>query len=189
MSRRIFPRLANLQRLLLVAVLCILGGPARSAPDVTAEEVKAAFLYQIARYVEWPSGAFPRADTPVTIAVLGAEPLAAELSRVVMGRTAHDRPIVVQRLKDFGSLTGMHMVFIGRDHRAHLPELAPRARERGVLVVTEWESALSTGGMVNFVIVGGRVRFEVALDTTLRSGIKLSSRLLSVAQQVHLGGY
>ena len=161
--------------------------PVPAAPDATEEQVKAAFLYQIARYVEWPNSAFPRPDTPVTIAVLGSESLEIELRQLVKGRTAHDRPIVVQQLKSPGALSGIHVLFVGRDYRSRFGEIA-KAQESGLLVVTDWENALSAGSMVNFILVDGRVRFEIALDTTLRSGLKPSSRLLAVAQQVHSRG-
>jgi len=176
-------------RVLLVAVLWSLapGALAQVPADVTAEEVKAAFVFQIARYVEWPGNAFPRPDTPLTITVVGADALASELSRIVRGRMAHDRPIVVQRLKDASALTATHLLFIGQDQRARLVELGRTARQRGILIVAEWESALTAGAMVNFVMVEGRVRFEVALDAVQRSGLKMSSRLLAVAQQVYSG--
>lgn len=175
--------------LLLVAVLwsSAPGAVAQVPADVTAEEVKAAFVYQIARYVEWPGNAFPRPATPLTITVAGADALASELSRIVKGRTLHDRPIVVQRLKDASALAGTHLLFVGQDQRARLAELAPAARKSGILIVSEWESALSAGAMVNFVMVEGRIRFQVALDAVQRSGLKMSSRLLAVAQQVYSG--
>lgn len=184
-----FHEITRKRRLLLVAALWsfVSGAMAQGPADVTAEEVKAAFLYQIARYVEWPGNAFPGPATPLTITVVGAEPLADELSRIVRGRMLHDRPIVVQRLKDTRTLAGTHLLFIGQDQRARLAELAPAARQRGILIVSEWESALAAGAMVNFVMVEGRVRFQVALDTVMRSGLKMSSRLLAVAQQVYSG--
>lgn len=176
------------------AILALLAGAtALSAADAGAAEtevpleyrVKAAFLYQIAGYVEWPKKAFPRPDTPVTIGVIGAEPLAEELSRIVPGRTAGNRPIAVRRLKAPASLDGVHVLFVGHERRSQIAGLAAKAREGAILLVTESEGALAEGGMVNFVVVDGRVRFEVALESVRSSGLALSSRLLAVAQQVH----
>ncbi|MGQ0752845.1 MAG: YfiR family protein [Betaproteobacteria bacterium] len=156
--------------------------------DVSLEyRVKAAFLYQIAGYVEWPGHAFPRRDTPVTIGVLGAEPLAKELSRIAPGRTIGNRRIAVRRLTERASLEGVQVLFIGRDRRSQIADLAQKASERAALVVTESEGALAEGSMVNFVLVDGRVRFEVGLDAARRSGLTLSSRLLAVAEHVHSG--
>jgi uncharacterized protein DUF4154 len=163
-------------------------GDTVNAAEVALESrVKAAFLYQMAGYVEWPSAAFPRPDTPITIAVAGAEAIGDELARIVPGRTVQNRTIAVRQVKDPSALAGVHVVFVGDERKSQLKEFATRAREQGVLLVTESEGALSEGSMVNFVLLDGRVRFEVALDPARRSGIKLSSRLLSVAHQVHAG--
>lgn len=173
--------------MLLAGALCWPAGNAKAADVSLESRVKAAFLFQMAGYVEWPSAAFPRPDTPVNIAVVGAEAVAEELTRITPGRTVQNRTLAVKPVKDPSGLAGAHIVFIGDDRKAQLKQFAARAREQGVLLVTESEGALSDGSMVNFILVDGRVRFEVALDPARRSGIKLSSRLLSVAHQVHAG--
>lgn len=149
--------------------------------------VKAAFLYKIAGYVEWPGTSFPQSDTPLTIGVIGAEPVAVELSQILTGRTAHNRPVTVRRLKAGEPLNGVHVLFLGRMASGQLSQVVPKAQERSILIVTESESALAQGSMVNFVIDEGRVRFEVALASAQKSKLKLSSRLLAVAQQVYTG--
>ena len=156
--------------------------------DSTLEQrVKAAFLYQFAGYVEWPPNAFAQAATPITIAVLGADTLAAELSQVVTGRTVGGRSVVVRRVKPGDPLAGVHILFIGRAEATRLSQLAQSAQPRAILTVTESDGALAQGSMINFVLVDRRVRFEVALDSAEKGGLKLSSRLLAVAQQVRTG--
>jgi len=81
----------------------------------------------------------------------------------------------------------VQILFIGQERRSLIAGLARKASERAVLVVTESEGALAEGSMVNFVLVDGRVRFEVGLDVVRRSGLTLSSRLLAVAVQVRSG--
>jgi uncharacterized protein DUF4154 len=159
---------------------------ARAAEDAESLElrVKAAFLYKFAGYVEWPQNSFPRPETPVTIGVIGAEPLATELTQAVTGRTVNDRPVTVKRLKAGESLAGIHVLFVGRAENARLDQLAQSAQPRAILTVSESDGALARGSVINFVLSGGRVRFEIALDSAEKSGLKLSSRLLAVAQQV-----
>jgi uncharacterized protein DUF4154 len=159
---------------------------ARAAEDPESLElrVKAAFLYKFAGYVEWPPKSFERPETPVTIGVIGAESLAAELTQAVTGRTVNDRPVTVRRLKAGESLTGIHVLFVGRAENARLDQLAQSAQPRSILTVTESAGALERGSVINFVLTDGRVRFEIALDSAEKSGLKLSSRLLAVAQQV-----
>jgi hypothetical protein len=168
---------------------CVAGLPgwgAHAADDDASLEqrVKAAFLYQFAGYVEWPSNAFAQAGTPITIAVLGADPLAAELSRVVTGRTVGGRAVTVKRVGPGEPLSGVHILFIGRAESARLAELAQPSQPRAILTVTESDGALTQGSMINFVLVERRVRFEIALDSAEKNGLRLSSRLLAVAQQV-----
>jgi hypothetical protein len=153
--------------------------------DATLEQrVKAAFLYQFAGYVEWPPGAFAQPGTAVTIAVLGADAVASELSQVVTGRTIGGRPVAVKRVKPGESLAGVHILFVGRAENERLGQLA---QSKAMLTVTEADGALTQGSMINFILIDRRVRFEIALDSAEKSGLKLSSRLLAVAQQVRTG--
>jgi len=164
-------------------------GPARAAEEAEALEqrVKAAFLYKFAGYVEWPAKSFARPEAPVTIGVMGNEALAAELVQAVTGRTVSDRVVAVKRLKAGESLAGIQVLFIGRAESARLSQVAQSAQPRSILIVTESEGALAHGSMINFVVAERRVRFEIALDAAEKSGLKLSSRLLAVAQQVRTG--
>lgn len=149
--------------------------------------VKAAFLYKFASYVEWPANAFPKADAPIAIAVTGSEVIAAELSRLVASRTAQGHPIVVKRLMPGDPLAGVHILFVGRSEAERLAQWAHDAQAHSTLVVTDSRGALERGSAINFVLVDRRVRFEISLDTAEKSSLKLSSRLLAVAQRVHPG--
>lgn len=175
------------------AMLAWCGGwqtiPARAADDAPALEnrVKAAYLYRFAEYVEWPESAFPRRDAPVTIGVLGSESLAGELAQAVAGRTINDRPVTVKRLKPGEPLAGVNVLFIGKAESARLNQLAQGAQPRSILTVTESEGALAQGSVINFVVADRRVRFEISLESAEKSKLKLSSRLLAVAQQVRPG--
>jgi hypothetical protein len=182
-------RLAALAR--AAAFACMVWvAPAHAAEDASALEqrVKAAFLYQFAGYVEWPGQAFAQSDTPVTIAVMGADLLAAELKQLVAGRTVGGRAVAVRQVRPGEPLAGIHILFVGGAEGARLAQVAQAAKPRPILTVTESDGALSQGSMINFVIVDRRVRFEVGLDSAEKSGLRLSSRLLAVAQQVKTGG-
>jgi len=195
-ARGVVPRPGVTRRAALLAFAAILAGSlgwqgsrARAAddPDTIELRVKAAFLYKFAGYVEWPEASFTRPDTPVTIAVIGAEPLAVELVQAVTGRTVNDRPLTVKRLKAGESLAGVHVLFVGRGESARLPQLAQTAQLRSILTVTESEGALTHGSVINFIMADQRVRFEIALDSAEKSKLRLSSRLLAVAHQVRTG--
>jgi hypothetical protein len=173
----------------IVCAALISGAAARAdGPNDLEIRVKAAFLCKFAGYVEWPPISFSQADTPVTIAVVGAEALAAELSQMVTDRTVGGRALAIKRLKPGELPAGIHILFVGSADAAQLGRLAQEARARAVLTVTDSEGALAQGSMINFVLDDRRVRFDIALDTAERSGLKLSSRLLAVARDVRTGG-
>lgn len=151
-------------------------------------QVKAAYLYRFAGYVEWPAGALGAAHLPLTIGVLGADALAAELVQATAGRKVEERPVAVRRLQPGDSLGDVAILFVGKPETPRLKALLAMVQPRPMLVVTESDSGLAQGGMVNFLVLERRVRFEVALDAVERNGFRLSSRLLSVAQKVHTGG-
>ena len=157
--------------------------PADSESAAAERSIKAAFLYKFAGYVQWPEGALARADAPINIAVLGEDRLADELIPLVAGRTVDGHPLTVRKQKDDEVPSGIHILFIGRAETARLRSIAAQARP--ILIVTESEGALAQGSAINFVVTGGRVRFEISLDAAEKRRLKLSSRLLSVAQNVY----
>ncbi|WP_082439554.1 MULTISPECIES: YfiR family protein [unclassified Massilia] len=179
--------------LLCAAALCVENGivsPARAENAVTSpaleRRVKAAFLYKFLGYAEFPSGAFADAASPVVIGVVGADELATELARIVSGRTVNGRPITVRVLRESEIGTPVHLLFIGGNDAGRVGRLV-RAAGGAMLVVTECDGGLQLGSAINFRIVDERVRFDVALDAAERNGIKLSSRLLTVANRVQKG--
>lgn len=163
--------------------------PALAQADAALLErrVKAAFLYKFAGYIAWPEGAFALAESAVVIGVLGDELLASELVQAVEGRSVEGRPLAVRRITDPAPSPGVHMLFVATAHNARLPALARAMRGQPVVLVSETEGALGQGSMINFVVSGGRVKFEIAPGTAERNGVKLSSRLLTVAQAVRSG--
>lgn len=175
--------------LVLVAadVRCARAQDAPASTPATERSVKAAFLYKFLAYVDWPASAFPQPDTPITIGVLGADAIAAELQQITNGRTVNDRPIAVRRMREGESVAGLNVLFVGRADKGRLPQLARTAQARSVLTVTENAGGLEQGSVINFLIAEGRVRFEISVEAAERSGLKLSSRLLAVAQLVRTG--
>ena len=148
-------------------------------------EVKAAFLFKFPSFVEWPEAAL--GGGPLVIGVAGAEDVAAELQQIVPGRSVQGKPVVVRRLREGEPLAGVHVVFLGRAESARLREIVRSAPAQPVLIVCEWEGALEQGAVLNFLRGDGRVRFEVALDNAERRGLRISPRMLAVAQSVKPG--
>jgi hypothetical protein len=176
-----------------LAVLCAGAGlalPVRAqsaVPGVPLERrVKAAFLYKFLGYTEFPASAFADPAAPLTIGVIGADDLAVELARVVAGRTVNNRPIEVRELRESDAAARVHLLFIGGNDPQRVARIVHQATG-AKLVVTECDNGLQAGGVINFRIIDERVRFDVSLDAAERNGIKLSSRLLTVANRVQKG--
>lgn len=192
MSRLILPLshrpLRRLACRTLVLPLVLAAGSAQGAGTgaaVLERRVKAAFLYKFLGYTEFPAHAFADAATPVTIGIIGSDEMAAELARIVAGRSAGGRALVVRALRE-GEVSGtVHLLFVAGEG----PRIARalRAVPGALLTVTEAENGLQHGSIINFRIVDERVRFDVSLDAAERNNVKLSSRLLSVANRVQKG--
>ena len=191
-ARRPWAEFAYARWLMLACYLCLALSCLASGADAPApapgnveRNVKAAFLYKFLGYVEFGNG--QEAAGPLTVGVLGAEDVAAELARITSGRMVGTRPVVVRQLREGDPLAGLHMVFVNGD-AARQQALLRAAQQAGVLSVTDSEDGLELGGVINFRVVDDRVRFEVSMPAAEKSHLKLSSRLLAVAYQVKKGG-
>lgn len=149
-------------------------------------QVKAAFLYKFLGYAEFPAGTFADSASPVTIGVVGSEEMAAELARVVAGRQVRGRPIQVRSLREGESGAAVHLLFVAGNDNARVARLL-RGAQGALLLVTECELGLQYGSVINFRIIEERVRFDVSLDSAEKNNVKLSSRLLTVANRVVKG--
>jgi hypothetical protein len=174
-----------------LAVFAVLSAPAAAQqagqppPQVAAEhEVKAAYLVKFLPFIEWPAGSFADAEAPIAIGVLGSAELADELEALAEGSAVQGRAIEVRRLKPGDALDDLQVLFVGRSQEGRLAKISGAIHGRPILVVSESPGALDEGSMVNFLLAAGRVRFEVSLDATSRAGLRISSRMLSVATNV-----
>jgi hypothetical protein len=141
---------------------------AQTASAATERAVKAAYVYKFLDYVDWPAGVFATPDAPIVVGVIGSDDLAAELADTVKGRTVQERAIEVRRMRPAESLAGVHVLFIGAAERSRTIQLARAAHARGILTITASDDGLERGSIINLVVVGGRVRFEVALARNVR---------------------
>jgi hypothetical protein len=179
-------RIARVRRALAgclaVAALALGAGGAATAEEALEASVKAAYLYKFLSYVDWPHAAFASADAPQVIGVMGNDELLGELQRLVAGRVVNGHPLVATRIVPGDSVDLLHVLYIGRAARTG-PALRSVAG-RPVLTVTDAPAALGEGSILNFLLVQGRVRFEASLPAAERAGLKLSARLLAVAERV-----
>ena len=173
-----------LRRVLVLALLSICAAAAHAQGSAMSESaVKAAFLFKFPAFVEWPAGTFQRPDQPLVIGVMGDDDVATDLEQIAAGRSVVVCLVVVRRLPEIGSVSGVHILFVAHRRDARLKEITD-AVTGPVLVVTEQPLGLRLGGVLNFVVDGGRVRFAASIPTADARHLQLSSRLLAVAQNV-----
>jgi hypothetical protein len=166
-----------------VMLWALLAPTAALAQAATEAAVKAAFLYKFAGYVEWPAAAFADAEVPFVIAVAGADEIAAEVEKVVPGRTVNGRRIVVKRLQEGEDPQGAHLLFVGRAMPSASARAMVRSAQRaGALTVTD--AGLENGAAINFIAADSHIAFEVSLDAAERGGHHISSRMLAIARRV-----
>ncbi|HZN98536.1 MAG TPA: YfiR family protein [Gemmatimonadales bacterium] len=148
-------------------------------------QVKAAYLLNFTRYVEWPSQAFQAPTDPVRVCVLGRDPFDGVLDATLEGKTTQGRPLALRRVRSSADAAGCHLVFISRETWRTLGELPRTLRSPGRLTVGESDEFAQAGGVIGFVIQDEAVRFVVNAEARDRAGLRISSRMLSLAAAVY----
>jgi hypothetical protein len=159
------------------------GGGGDQAPG--EYQVKAAFLFNFARFVEWPPRGAEGAGAPIEMCVLGDDPFGEALDRAVAGKTLNDRSMEVRRGRKVQELNGCEVLFISTSEKSRLPEILGSLRTVHVLTVGESDDFAAQGGEVQFTLEDNHVRFIINVDATDRAGLKVSSKLLGLAHVVH----
>lgn len=144
-------------------------------------EVKAAFLYKFANFVEWPAD---ERTSPLGICVLGHDPFGQALDSVVKGKSINGREFVIRRLKTNDAAGDCHVLFIGASENKQLTPILTRLRGLPVLTVGEVARFCENGGAINLVVSDRRVHLEINPASAERARLMLSSRLLSLARIV-----
>ena len=167
-----------------LAGLLLLAAPRLTAQRGLEYEVKAAYLYNIVNFVTWPPDAFAEPADPVHVCVFGTDPFGPLLDRAMQGGTANMRPIVVDRIGDAPAAAQCHLLFIPGANTDHIDQLVRAAAQHPVLTIGEARDFLRRGGMIAFMVDGGRIRFDINLPAATMRGLALSSRLLQVARTI-----
>jgi hypothetical protein len=168
-------------RLLCGALLLLALAPAHAAP--TEYELKAAFIYQIARFVEWPSSPEQFASGPLRLCVLGNSPFGSALD-TIRGKPVNERKMEVSLLDKDADIRECNIIFIAAPAEKHIERIAALSRGAGMLTIGDTQGFAQRGTMVNFFLESGKIRFEINLEASQRAGLKISSQLLKLARIV-----
>jgi hypothetical protein len=157
----------------------------QAQPESPSEyQVKAAFLYNFTKFVEWPAEAFKDPNAPIIIGVVGEDPFGSILDQIVSGKTVNGRRLVIKRVSEARGLKTCHVLFISSSERNRLSPIIGSLNGSSVLTIGDMERFAQQGGMINLFIDEGKVRFEINVGVAERARLKISSKLLSLARVV-----
>lgn len=147
-------------------------------------EVKAAFLFNFAQYVDWPSSAFLSDGAPIVIGIVGKDSFGSIVEQTVKGKSVKGRSFVVRRLTWGQAVKDCHILFISGSEKDKSEQINDLLKGEPVLTVGEISGFAKKGGIVNFVVENNKVRFEINPEAAKRAKLSISSRLLSLAKIV-----
>ena len=171
-------------RLVTVIFLGMLLTARARGQEIDEYQVKAAFLYNFAKFVEWPSQAFKTSQDPIVVCVLGHNPFGNALQEVIRGKSVDGRAFAFRQVANAGEADTCQILFVSSAEAKHFRSLCGNLKPAGILTVGEAQGFAANGGVINFKLDDGRVHFEINVDAAERAQLHISSKLLSLAQIV-----
>jgi len=170
--------------LCLVLALVFIPETALAQESAGEYELKAAMLYNLTRFVEWPAAAYADAQSPTVLCILGRDPFGDSLTSIASSQSAGGRAVQVRRISGSKEIRGCHVVYISSSERKNIAQILATLKGTSVLTVGEMAQFAARGGMIQFSLEEKQVRFEVNLEAASESDLKISSRLLVLARVV-----
>jgi hypothetical protein len=167
--------------LALLLLQLVLGAHAQTSRE---DQIKAAFVYNFTKFIEWPSKSFADANAAIVIGVLGDSPMAAVLDDVVRDRKVNGRPIIVRPIQGAADAASTHLLFVSAAESARWAQLQAAIETRPVVTVGESPSFAQSGGTINFIVQGDKLHFVINMAAAERSGVKISAQLQKLAAAV-----
>lgn len=169
---------------LLLGVLAWIGLMHQTAGTPVAREyqLKAAFLLNFTKFVEWPAGKFTGSQSPIVIGVWGGDPFGGDLRATVKGRTVNGRPVEIMNVRTPAEMSVVHVLFVPAAESGRLKEAAAVLARGHVLTVGETPEALEAGAMITFVLEADRLRFDIRTGPAERAGLRISAHLQKLAR-------
>jgi hypothetical protein len=155
---------------------------ASTQPRPTGEyQLKAAFIYNFIRFIDWPSGSFGGGESPFVIGVLSDDVISAHINELVRGEKLGSRPIVVRKFSNPAEISQCHILFIGGQDVSQMKSLIHGMNRRGILTVSDAPNFAKMGGIVRFYKEANKLRLQINVDEAKISELTISSKLLSLS--------
>lgn len=168
----------------LLSAVCFIMPIGGRCQKVKEYEVKAAFLFNFAKFTEWPAGAFPKSDSPFVIGVFGNDPFGQDLDKAVKDKKVKDRKIVIRRMNRIGDVGDCHILFVSSSEQDRLAAIFNRVRNKPILTVGDWSGFARRGGVINFILRNNTIGFEINTKASDRAKLQISSQVLRLARIV-----
>jgi len=157
---------------------------AAQSEQLSEYEVKAAFLFNFTKFVEWPESSFDDSQTPIVLGIIGDDPFGDNLARIVAGQKVQGRGIVIRKESLGDDLRRCHVLFVSASERLHSAQILSSIQPASVLTVSDMDGFAEAGGVIQFVMQENRVRFVVNLDAATQNKLRLSAKLLALARVI-----
>jgi hypothetical protein len=166
----------------VAALVLALAVPAAASAQAANEyEVKAAFLYNFTRFVDWPR---PSGSGSFCIGIDGSDPFGGALEEAVKGRSAGGRAIAIKRFKPGEEPAGCEIIFVSATDPKRMSAILARLKGAAILTVGDAPGFCANGGDIGFAVQDNKVRLQVNPEAAQRAGLQISSKLLSLATLV-----
>jgi hypothetical protein len=167
-----------------LAMLCVSTTSGKGAEVLKEYELKAAFLYNFTKFIEWPTNSFAEANAPFVVAVAGNSPCTAELQKIAKERKVNGRALIIKLVKTPEAAKGAHVLFVSVSEDARLKEWLAAAHSAGVLSIGESEPFFKQGGIINFILEGEKIRFDLNIGQANATELKISAQLQKLARTI-----
>ncbi len=168
----------------VLPVFYVLYSHALPKPKTSEARVEAAYIYNFAKFVEWPATKFAGPTSPMRFCVLNDFSFEADLSQIVNGKSIAGHPVEVVQVRDATESLNCHILFVNSAQQSQTRHLTEVLRGSGVLTVGETDTFVEEGGIINFFLDNDQVQFRISRKAAQQAGLYVSSRLLSVAKRV-----
>jgi len=175
------------RRIAILALLLILiqARPSVAGTKLTHEyDLKAAFMFHFAQFVEWPQGALPEKTTPFTIGILGEDPFGKSLDEIVANEAVDGHKLLVRRFQNVNQVDSCQILFISPSEKSRMDQILTHLNRRSILTVGDTKDFALRSGIIGFVISDKRLRLAVNLAAANAAGLTISSKLLRQSQIV-----
>lgn len=147
-------------------------------------QIKAGFVFNFTKFIEWPTDAFADPESPIVLGVLGDSPITDLLIETAAGKTVNGRAVTIRRFNEGQDPRTCHILFVSSSEQKRALQILEKVKGSSVLTVSETSGFAQAGGMINFFVEGNKVRLEINLDAAGQARLKISAKVIAVARLV-----